>query len=54
MPRGEVMPSGEGVGAPLTVPTWASAEPGPSATASIAAIINRAISAAPMSLPRRE
>ena len=30
------------------------AEPGPSASASIAAIINRAISAAPMSLPRRE
>jgi len=54
MPSGEVMPSGEGVGAPPTVPTWASAGLGDSATASIAAIINRAISAAPMSLPRRK
>jgi hypothetical protein len=52
IPSGEVMPSGEGVGAPPTVLTWAIAEPGPSAMASIAAIINRAISAAPMSLPR--
>jgi hypothetical protein len=51
MPSGEVMPSGEGVGAPPIVPTWASAGPGPSATASIAAIINRVISTAPMPLP---
>ena len=54
IPSGEVMPSGEGVGAPPIVPTWAIAEPGPSAMTSIAAIINRAISAAPMSLPRRK
>ena len=54
MPSGEVMPSGEGVGAPPTVPTWASAGPGESATASTAAIMNRAISVAPRSLPRRE
>jgi hypothetical protein len=51
MPSGEVMPSGEGVGAPPPVPTWASAEPEPSATARVAAMINRAISTAPMSLP---
>ena len=54
MPSGEVMPSGEGVGAPPIVPTWAIAEPGPNATASTAAIINRAISAAPVSLPRQK
>jgi hypothetical protein len=54
MPSGEVMPSGEGVGAPPTVPTWASAGPGESATASIAVIMNRAISVAPMPPQRRE
>ena len=54
MPSGEVMPSGEGVGAPPTVPTWARAGPGESATASVAAIMNRAISVAPMPPPRRE
>ena len=42
MPSGEVMPSGEGVGAPPIVPTCAMAKPGESATASIAAIMNRA------------
>ena len=47
MPSGEVMPSGEGVGAPPIVPTWAVADPGPSATASMAAIMNRDISIAP-------
>jgi hypothetical protein len=51
MPSGEVMPSGEGVGAPPTVPTWASAGPGESATASAAAIMNRAISTAPNAAP---
>ena len=54
MPSGEVMPSGEGVGAPPIVSTWASAEPEESASASIAAIVNRAISVAPMSPLRRE
>ena len=49
MPSGEVMPSGEGVGAPPIVPTCAMAKPGDIATASIAAIMNRAISVAPMS-----
>jgi hypothetical protein len=53
MPSGEVMPSGEGVGAPPTVPTWAIAEAGPSATASIAAMMNRDISSAPIA-PSRE
>jgi hypothetical protein len=47
MPSGEVMPSGEGLGAPPIVPTWAVAEPGQSAIASIAAIMNRDISIAP-------
>jgi hypothetical protein len=47
MPSGEVMPSGEGVGAPPIVPTWAIAEPGQSATTSIAAMMNRDISIAP-------
>jgi hypothetical protein len=47
MPSGEVMPSGEGVGAPPIVPTWAIAEPGQSATASSAAMVNRDISIAP-------
>ena len=47
MPSGEVMPSGEGVGDPATVPTWATAEPGQSAIASIAAMMNRDISIAP-------
>jgi hypothetical protein len=49
-PSGEVMPSG----APPTAPTWAIVEPGQSATASIAVKMNRAISTAPMSLPRRD
>ena len=44
MPSGEVRPSGEGVGAPPIVPTWAVAEPGQSATASIAAMMNRDMS----------
>jgi hypothetical protein len=43
-PSGEVRPSGEGVGAPPIVPTWAVAEPGQSATASIAAMMNRDMS----------
>jgi len=46
-PSGEVRPSGEGVGAPPIVPTWARAETGQSATASIAAMMNRDISIAP-------
>jgi hypothetical protein len=54
MPSGEVMPSGEGVGAPPTVPTWAIAGPGPSATANTAAITNRVISVAPMPHPSAE
>jgi len=44
MPSGEVMPSGDGVGAPPIVPTWAIAEPGQSASASIAPMMNRDIS----------
>jgi hypothetical protein len=44
MPSGEVRPSGEGVGALPIVPTWAIAEPGQSATASIAAMMNRDMS----------
>jgi hypothetical protein len=51
MPSGEVMPSAEGVGAPPTVPTWAMAKAGESATANIAGMINRAISTAPMPPP---
>jgi len=47
MPSGEVMPRGEGVGAPPTVPTWATAEPGASETTRIAAVMNRDISIAP-------
>jgi len=43
-PRGEVTPRGEGVGAPPIVPTWAIAEPGQSASASIAPMMNRDIS----------
>jgi hypothetical protein len=54
MPSGEVMPSAEGVGAPPTVPTWAMAKAGESATANIAGMINRAISTAPMPPPRRK
>jgi hypothetical protein len=42
-PSGEVMPSGEGPGAPPIMLTWATAEPGPSATTSIAAVMNRDI-----------
>jgi len=42
-PSGDVMPSGEGPGAPPIVLTWATAEPGPSATTSIAAVMNRDI-----------
>jgi hypothetical protein len=53
-PSGEVMPSGEGVGAPPTVPTWASAGAAKSATANTAAIMNRAISVAPMPPPGRD
>ena len=48
-PSGEVMPRGDGVGAPPTPPTCAIAECGQSATASIAAIMNRAISITPNS-----
>ena len=44
----------EGVGAPPTVPTWAMAKAGESATANIAGMINRAISTAPMPPPRRK
>jgi len=43
-PSGEVTPRGEGVGAPPIVPTWAIAEPGQSASASIAPMMNRDIS----------
>jgi hypothetical protein len=46
-PSGDVMPSGEGPGAPPIVLTWATAEPGPRATTSIAAVMNRDISIAP-------
>ena len=42
-PSGDVMPSGEGPGAPPIVLTWATAEPGPSATISIVAVMNRDI-----------
>jgi hypothetical protein len=44
MPSGEVMPSGEGVGAPPIVPTWAIAVPRQSANASIVAMMNRDMS----------
>jgi hypothetical protein len=44
-PRGEVMPRGEGPGAPPTAPTWAMADP-EHKTASPAVTTNLAISAA--------
>jgi hypothetical protein len=53
IPSGEVMLSGEGLGAPPTGPTWDIAKPGQSAIASITATMKRVISML-LDLPRRD
>jgi hypothetical protein len=52
-PSGEVMPSGEGPGAPPTTLIWATAEPEHRTTASIAVMKNRVILVAPACSWRR-
>jgi hypothetical protein len=52
MPRGEVMPSGEGPGEMLIPPTCARAEPQPSRTAAVVTIIKRVIVGSTSSLHR--